>query len=462
MAVEADKLVAVGLSHHTAPVEVRERLSHDPEAARELLQRLKHDGIADEALLLSTCNRMELYTVPRVLPRIREYLPPAPGLDRHLYWLKGREAVRHIFRVASSLDSLVVGEPQILGQVKDAVRLAEEAGSLGRMLGPLTQRTMSVAKRVRNETDVGRNRVGIGNAGVDLALQVFGGLEGKRAMLLGVGEMGRQVAQALLGAGLEELIVANRTYDRAVELANAHGGTAVTWERVEDYLPRADIVLAATGARLPVLTAAMVKRALRERRYRTLFLVDLSVPRNIDPGVDELEDAYLFNVDDLSRVVETGREARAAAAAAADRLVDEEADKFVASLADLDISLEIGRIARQIEALRQAEVERSRKLVRSLDDSQIEALDAMTRSLVKKVLHGPLNQLRQAARQGDAARVQALLELWDGEDPGPPVRKRRAQASPDSEPASSAVAAEPEPPAAEAGSPPSSPGATRR
>lgn len=412
MAPEADKLVAVGLSHHTAPVEVRERFSHDPEAARDLLLRLRRDGVADEALLLSTCNRMELYTVPRAIPALRSYLPPAPGLDRYLYWHRGKDAVRHMFRVASSLDSLVLGEPQILGQVKDAVRLAEEAGSMGRLLGALTQRTFSVAKRVRNETEIGRNRVGIGNAGVDLALQIFGGLEGKRAMLVGVGEMGRQVARALLSAGLEELIVTNRTYENAVELANAHGGTAVAWERLEDYLPRADIVLAATGARRPVLTTAMVKRALKTRRYHTLFLVDLSVPRNIEPSVADLEDAYLFNIDDLSRVVEEGMVARAAAAEVAGRLVDEETDRFVASLVDLDVGIEIGRITRNVDALRLAEIERSKRLVKSLDEAQLEALDAMTKSLVKKILHGPLSELRTAAREGDAAKLKTLMDLW--------------------------------------------------
>lgn len=412
MAADAEKLVAVGLSHHTAPVEVRERVAHDADAARELLLKLRRDGIADEALLLSTCNRMELYTVPRALPALREYLPPAPGLDRYLYWHRGRDVVRHLFRVASSLDSLVVGEPQILGQVKDAVRLAEEAGSMGRMLGALTQRTFSVAKRVRNETDIGRNRVGIGNAGVDLAHQIFGELTGKRAMLVGVGEMGRQVAHALLTAGLDELIVTNRTYERAVELANAHGGTAVAWERLEDYLPRADIVLTATGARLPVVTASMVRRALKARHYHTLFLIDLSVPRNIDPAVDELEDAYLFNIDDLSRVVEDGKRAREAASLAASRLVEEETDRFLTTLADLDVGVEIGRITHHIEALRLAEIERSRKLTRELSEAQLQALDAMTRSLVKKILHGPITELRQAAREGNAEKLKTLLELW--------------------------------------------------
>lgn len=412
MLAESERLVALGLSHHTAPVDIRERLAHDADAARDLLVRLRSDGVADEALLLSTCNRTELYTVPRALPALRTYLPPVPALDRYLYLHQGRDAVRHLFRVASSLDSLVLGEPQILGQVKDAVRLAEEVGSIGKLLGALTQRTFTVAKRIRTETEIGRNRVGIGNAGVDLALQIFGGLEGKRAMLVGVGEMGRQVAQALLGAGLEELIVTNRTHERAVELATEHGGTAVAWERLEDYLPRADIVLAATGARQPVITTSMVRRALRARRYHTLFLIDLSVPRNVEPSVDELEDAYLFNIDDLSRVVEEGKAARAAAAEAALRLVDEETDRFVTSLVDLDVGQEIGRITRAVEALRLAEIERSRKLVRGLDDEQREALDKLTRALVKRVLHAPLSEVRAAAHEGDAQKLKILTELW--------------------------------------------------
>jgi glutamyl-tRNA reductase len=411
-------LLAVGLSHHTAPVEVRERVSMDEGSVRRTLDRLRLANVIEEGFLLSTCNRMELYTVVQDEEALRSFFGEyrdvqGERIDRYLYWKRDREAVYHLFKVACSLDSLVVGEPQILGQVKEAVRVAEEQTTLGRVLHPLARRTMSVAKRVRTETDIGKARVGIGNAGVDLALQIFGSLQGKRAMLVGVGEMGRQVAQALLSAGLDELLVANRTFERSVELAAETGGTPVPYERLEDYLSRADIVLAATGSQTPIITADMVRRALRARRYHTVFLIDLSVPRNIDPAVDDLEEAYLFNIDDLSRVVEEGRAARAQAAADADRLVQEETDRFLESLRTVDVNDSLARVNALVEQMRVAEIERSSKLVRTLDEGQQRSLDMLTKALVKKVLHRQIVAIREAAKAGDTDRVRALLAPWE-------------------------------------------------
>lgn len=428
MAPDAE-LLAVGLSHHTAPVEVRERLAFDESAVKHTLERLVlRDQIAEEAFLISTCNRVELYAVPRSIEAIQAFFgtyrgPKGERLDSYLYWHRGREAVRHLFRVASSLDSLVVGEPQILGQVKDAVRLAEESATLGKVLFPLTQRTMSVAKLVRSSTEIGQSRVGIGNAGVDLAMQIFGTLDGKRAMLVGVGEMGRQVSRALLNAGLAELLVANRTFERAVEVAGEHGGTPVPYERLQDYLPRADIVITATGAAQPVITVPMVRQALRDRRYRTLFLVDLAVPRNIEPAVSDLEEAYLFNVDDLSRVVEEGKAAREVAARQAMALVEAEADKFLASLREIDVGPELRRMSEVAERLRAAEVERSRKLTAGLDAGQQEQLDLLTKGIVKKLLHKQMALVRAAAKAGDRERVRTLMEAWQDDGaatPAPP------------------------------------------
>lgn len=418
MVAESDRLLAVGLSHHTAPVEIRERLAFDEAGVKLTLERLvRKDAIVEEAFLISTCNRVELYAVPRSVEALQEFFgtyrgPSGERIDDYLYWHRGRDAVRHLFKVASSLDSLVVGEPQILGQVKDAVRLAEESSSLGRVLYPLTQRTLSVAKLVRSTTEIGQSRVGIGNAGVDLAMQIFGSLEGKRAMLVGVGEMGRQVSRGLLSAGLAELLVANRTFERSVELAAEHGGTPVPYERLEDYLPRADILIVATGAAHPIITVPMVKTALRDRRYRTIFLIDLSVPRNIDPAIGDIEDAYLFNVDDLSKVMEAGRAARETAARAALLLVDEEADKFLASLREIDINDDLRMLNAFAEEIRAAEIERSKKLTASLDPSQIEQLEAMTKAIVKKLMHRPTMAIRAAAKSGDNERARALVEQW--------------------------------------------------
>lgn len=422
MVADGDRLIAVGLSHHTAPVEVRERVAFDEDGVRQTLQRLvRHEQIAEEAFLLSTCNRVELYAVPRSIEGLQAFFgayrgPTGERIDPYLYWYRGRDAVRHLFKVASSLDSLVVGEPQILGQVKDAVRLAEETSTLGRLLHPLTQRTLSVAKLVRSSTEIGQSRVGIGNAGVDLAMQIFGTLDGRRAMLVGVGEMGRQVARALLSAGLAELLVANRTFERSVELASEHGGTPVPYERLVDYLPRADIVITATGAQQPILTVPMVRQALRDRRYRTLFLVDLAVPRNIDPAVAELDEAYLFNVDDLSRVVEEGKAAREQAARQALALVDDEADRFLASLREIDVATYLRKMNDLCEAVRVQEIERSRKLVSTLQPAQAEQLDAMTKALVKKLLHRQMAAVRAAAKSGDEEKLRILMEPWSEEE----------------------------------------------
>jgi len=409
-------ILAMGLNHHTAPVEIRERLALDEAAVRRHLEMLLGRGLASEALLISTCNRVELYAVPSeqgsdaLLEWFRSFRGPrGENIERYLFRHEGSEAVRHLFRVASSLDSLIVGEPQILGQVKEAVRVAEESSSLGRVLNALCRRTLHVAKKVRTETEIGRNRVGVGNAGVDLALQIFGDLSDKRALLLGAGEMGTQVAHALRVAGLAELVVANRTFERAVEIAQREQATPIAWDRFEEYLARVDIVIAATASNKPILDRTTVAAALRRRRYKPLFLVDLAVPRNVDPRVDELDSAYLFNVDHLRQVVDEGRAAREAARHNAEQVVRDEARRFLVSLAEIEIGPRIGQVIQSAEAVRRAEIERSHKLVDGLDDAQRQQLDKLTRALVKKVLHHPLQQVHAAARSGDQERLAILL-----------------------------------------------------
>jgi len=410
------------MNHRTAPVEIRELLATDPEGVRSRLVQLRSDGIVDEALLVSTCNRVELYAVtPPSRDPIRSWMnsfrsADGRSIEPHLYWHDGPDAVRHLFRVASALDSLVLGEPQILGQVKDAIRLAEEAGSMGRVLNRLTQRTLTVAKRVRTETALGRSRVGIGNAGVDLALQIFGTLDQKRAMLIGTGEMGRQVARALLNSGLEELIVVNRTYESAVELAAQFNGTPVAMERMAEYLSRVDVVVAATGARKPIIDAAMVRAALAARRYRPIFLVDLAVPRNIAEDVERVDQAFLFNVDDLEQVMDAGIEAREAASREATQLVDDEVTRFMQSLVEVDVGPRLGAITQRAEQMRVSELERSRRLLDSLDERQRADLDALTKALTKKILHQPLAAVRNAARGGDISALSVLLASWGETD----------------------------------------------
>ncbi len=418
MRTSAD-LVAVGLSHWTAPIEVRERLAMDADGLRRQLEDLQQQGVIDEALLVSTCNRVELYAIAEPgQERIRNWLdsfrgPAGEPIAPYLYWHHGRDAVLHLFRVAASLDSLIVGEPQILGQVKDAIRVAESSGSMGRVLTRLSHRSLSVAKRVRSETDLGRARVGVGNAGVDLALQIFGTLEGQRALLVGTGEMGRQVARALLNSGLEELIVTSRTYENAVRAAQDFGGTPIRSDRMDEYLSRVDVIVTATGATTPIIGPAQIRAALRERRYRPLFLIDLSVPRNIDPAVDQLEQAYLFNIDDLRQVVQAGKEARSTASVNAIAMVEQEADRFLKAMHEVDVGPRIGAITHRMEAVRVAEIERSHKLMGTLDSEQRQALDAFSKALVKKVLHAPIQGIRGAARDQDGRALEALLNVWE-------------------------------------------------
>jgi glutamyl-tRNA reductase len=417
------QILAVGMNHHTAPVEIRERLALDEEAVRRHLVFLRDRGLVHEALLLSTCNRVELYAVPGdagaegLLSWFTAFRgPKGESVDRFLFRHQGPEAVRHLFRVASSLDSLVVGEPQILGQVKEAVRVAEEMASLGRVLTALCTRTLRVAKRVRTETEIGRSRVGVGNVGVDLAVQVFGALDDRRALLIGAGEMGTQVAHALKLAGLAELLVANRTYERAVEVAGAEGATPIAWDRLEDYLARVDIVIAATASQQPIIDLAMVRAALKKRKYRPMFLVDLSVPRNIDHRVDELDGAYLFNVDHLRQVLDEGRASREVAREEAERVVESEIERFLQSLSEVEIGPRIAEVTRRAEEIRAAELERSRRLLEGLSEDQRDQLERLTRALVKKLIHRPLQEIHAAARSDDHARLQALLSAFSEDE----------------------------------------------
>ncbi len=410
--------LAIGLSHHTAPVEVREQAALSDDLVRTHLEKLRSEGICEEALIVSTCNRVELYAVghagsPSLIKGwLRQFHGPSGDtLDRYLVCREGRDAVVHLFQVASSLDSLVIGEPQILGQVKQAVRLAEESGSLGRWLGALSRASFSVAKRVRTETAVGRFRIGIGNAGVDLARQIFGDLKGKHALLIGVGEMGQQVATALQQDGLARLAIMNRTHERAVELARELRGVAVPLDQLDSELPKADIVITAIGGQTPLISKERVRNALRDRNYLPLFLVDLAVPRNIDPSVGSLEDAYLFNIDDLTQVLERGRESRETAALEGSRIVEEEADRFLLSLREVELGPSIGRITRHAEELRQREIERAG--LADLTPEQREHVEAMTRALVKKLLDSPLRSIREAARTGDTEKVATLLSPWE-------------------------------------------------
>jgi glutamyl-tRNA reductase len=416
------RLVAIGISHHTAPVELREKLAMSPERMREVLASLREAGLGREGLLLSTCNRVELYAVPEAsvgTDRLAEWLADRAGtalrtVESHLYRYQEQEALRHVFRVVSSLDSMVVGEPQIVGQVRDAYRLAQSHHAVGPVLHQVMDKALQVAKRVRNETDIGREAVSVGRAGVELARQVLGSLGGRAALLIGAGAHGKLVARALLDYGLDELIVANRTFQRAVELANRFGGSAVHMDDLARYLERVDIVLASTASGQQLISRADVAPVTKKRRYRSLVMVDLSVPHNIATDVNELEGVYRFDIDDLSQIAEAGKEKRQIAAESAERIVMEEVRACWDALEGEVVGHGIKRMTQHAEALRLAELTKNEALLARLDPKDRESIEAMTKALLKKLLHQPLGYVRRSAAEGRGDRVEEIVEALVG------------------------------------------------
>ena len=410
-------LVAVGLSHHTAPVEVREQLAMGPTGVPGLLQRLRDDAVGAEGVLLSTCNRVELYAVPsrgRSADDIADWLIHSTGnrtrgMGRHLFAYQQKDALRHVFRVASSLDSMIIGEPQIVGQMRDAYKVATSAHAAGPVMRRVMDRALHVAKRVRTETDIAREAVSVGRAGVELARQVLGSLKGRSALLIGAGAHGKLVATSLLGYGLGELVVANRTFERAADLARKFGGSAAHLDDIERHLDRVDVVVASTGAGRLLVTRAQMARVVRRRRYRSQVLLDLSVPRNIDPTINDLDGAYRFDVDDLREVAAQGQAKRRQAAQVAEGIVRDEVDRVWTQMQGEEHRAALAGIMRRAEAIRSAELARADKVLSNLSPKDRKAVEAMTRAIVKKVLHPAMQQGRAWAEEGDLVRLEAAL-----------------------------------------------------
>lgn len=417
-------IVAVGVSHHTAPIEIREQLAVPTGLVPELLHRLRAEHIGREALLLSTCNRVELYVVPaegRTPEELVGFLAANSGLkDRalraHIFRYQAEDAVRHVFRVASSLDSMVVGEPQITGQLREAYRLATDERSAGPVLHRVIDRALSVAKRVRTETGIGREAVSVGRAGVELSRQVLGELSGRSALLIGAGAHGKLVAKAMLGYGLGELVVTNRTFDRASELAAQLGAAAAPMDDIARIMERVDVVIACTGAGRALISRAELAPVMRRRRLRSIVMIDLSVPRNIDPDVNQIDGVYRFDVDDLRQIADVGMEKRKVAAVEAERIVSEEAVRAWRQLQVDGLIGRVGGIARRAEAIRAAELGRAG--LTGLDPKQQKAIEAMTKAIVKKILHPSLAQARALAEAGEVDRLEALLATLGDEGEG--------------------------------------------
>jgi glutamyl-tRNA reductase len=430
------KILLLGMNHRTAPIEVRERFAVAEPGP--LLRKLIDRPEIEEAVLLSTCNRVEVVVTTEnsdaAQHALLEFfgrelaegaLPAGKALSQLTYLYHGREAIEHVFRVASAIDSMVVGEPQILGQVKDAYRDATEVGACGAVLSRLYQRAFATAKRVKNETGIAERPVSVARVAVDLAKQIFESLENKSALLIGAGEMIEAALVALDDQGLGERRIANRTAAHAEELAQRFGGSAHGLDELDELLPITDVVLSCVGGDQVVLTRERVEAALASQqrvRGRPLFLIDIGVPRNIDPAVHELDSAYLYDLDDLQSVAAANEEERRRESERAQRIVIEEREHFDGWLVALQAVPTIRDLRRRAEDIRQTEVERYAGRI-GLDDDQHETLEKLTRGIVNKIMHAPISRLRdETDREMGLARLEEVRHLFGLDDaPEPEV-----------------------------------------
>lgn len=410
-------LSLLGVNHNSAPIDVRERLAIPQGRLAEATRLLVHHPGVREGLILSTCNRVELLTEHEHASDLRGFLAsyfavePAT-LSPHLYEFQEQEAVRHLFRVASSLDSMVVGEPQILGQVKESYTVAREVGGVSTTLERLLQSAFTVAKKVRTETEIGSSTVSIASVAADLAKQIFGSLRGKQVLLVGAGKMSELAARHLMAQGANALLVANRTPERAQRLAEQFHGLAVPFADLQHHAPKADIIVTGTGAREHLFDVGKAQAILQKRRGRPVFFIDIAVPRDVDPAVNRVDGAFVYSIDDLQQVAAKNLSARAEEAAAAERIVSVEVDRFQQRLQSLDAVPSILQLQQHAEQLRLAELDRNRARLADLSLEQQAAVEALTRSLMNKFLHAPLTGLRQSANEGDAHTLAVIQKLF--------------------------------------------------
>jgi glutamyl-tRNA reductase len=422
-------IVLVGLNHKTAPVEVRERLAFSDEACAESLRALVDGEVVREGLIVSTCNRVEILATaaaqrgPDAVGRLSDFLSnahavPVELFSGHLYTHADEAAVRHVFRVASSLDSMVVGEPQVLGQVRHAYSLAVEAGTAGRVLHKLVHSALRVAKRVRSETGIAAAAVSVSYTAVELGRKIFGSLKGATVLLVGAGEMAELAAQHLAGAGAARVIVVNRTYETAQKLAARFGGEAVEFAALEEALSQADVVICSTGAPDYVITRAMAERARAQRRNRPAFIIDISVPRNVDPAVAKLANIFVFDVDDLEAVVASNIREREREAERAELIVESEVMQFQQALRDLDIGPTVGALKEKLRHIAREEFERQRSRLGALTPEQEQAIEAMLMSAVNKISHPVIHRMRRSYDTGEDNEVQAWRDIFGLEEEG--------------------------------------------
>jgi glutamyl-tRNA reductase len=411
-----------GLSHRTAPVEVREQLALPAPTIPAALTELVHQQGVKESLILSTCNRVELAFSLEESASLNDALGAflskqsrltLDKVDPYFYKLEGRDAIRHLFRVASSLDSMVVGEPQILGQLKEAYSVAKELGTVNSYLDQLITRAFHVAKRVRSETEIGESAVSVSYAAVELAREIFGNLADSRVMLIGAGKMSELAARHLRNTGAKDIYVTNRTQQRAEELARLFHGTIIDFANFKTTLPQVDIIITSTGAREPILTEADMRQVMKARRNKPVFLVDIAVPRNVEPSLNQIDNVFLYDIDDLQKVVDRNVKGRAAAAEHAARIIEEEVQWLEGRLREREVSPAIVSLQGRLEEIRAAELERHRAKLAALTPAQDEAIEAVTRGIINKIAHGAIAELRQQGAKGDpTAAIESIRRIF--------------------------------------------------
>jgi len=413
-------IITVGLSHKTAPVEIREKLSFPSQTIGEPLNRLCTSYGINEGVIISTCNRVEVFAVTKDIEKglwqVKKFLSdyhniPLEELDGHLYTYTAEDAVKHLFRVCAGLDSMVIGEPQILGQAKDAYGYALQHKTAGVIMNKLFHKAFSVAKRIRTETKIGSSAVSISYAAVELAKKIFGTLQGRSVMLIGAGEMAELAARYLLSNGVQEILIANRTYEKAIEVAKSFNGTPIMFREFTHYLKKVDIIVTSTAAPRFIIHPEQIEEVIKERKNRPMFFIDISVPRNVDPLINNIDNIYLYNVDDLQGVVEANLKERAKEAKEAEAIIHEELGNFHRWVKSLDVVPTIVALKKKLEETRKSELEKG---LNGLQEKDIQVIDAMTKAIVNKIVHDPVTHLKKEANkvEGDFY-IEATRRLFD-------------------------------------------------
>lgn len=414
-------ILIVGLNHDTASIDVREKVAFDGPKLEEALRALKDSKTVKEKIILSTCNRVELYTsvsdMTSGTEEIKSFLAdfhrvPRESLDKSLYVYSGPQAIRHLFRVSSSLDSMVVGEPQILGQLKDAFDIALKSRSTGVLLNRLMKKAVSVAKRTRTETKIGEAAVNISYAAVELAKKIFEDLSAKSVLLMGAGEMAELAAKHLISSGVKGVFVTNRTYERAEELALEFHGSPVRFEDFHRELLHVDIIICSTGAPDYVLRREEMHRIMKQRKYRPMFVIDIAVPRNIDPAINDLDSIYLYNTDDLQGVVEVNMQERSREAEKAGEIIDSEVEAFLKWLKTLSATPTIVALRQKAEKVRREELDKLFRKLGPIEEEKVRAIEHLSSSIVNKLIHPPTNALKSQDEDREML-VDTVRRLYD-------------------------------------------------